>query len=125
VAGVRAALDEVAGEAFCYLTTTGRVTGRPHRIEIWFAVDPSATAPTIYLLAGARERSDWVANLYADSHCTVEIGDRRFEAIARAVEGTAEERTARDLVYAKYREGNHLEGWRESALPVAIDLRTS
>ena len=22
----------------CYLTTTGRITGRPHEIEIWFAV---------------------------------------------------------------------------------------
>jgi hypothetical protein len=24
---------------YCYLTTTGRHTGSPHRIEIWFALD--------------------------------------------------------------------------------------
>ena len=31
---------EHAGEQFCYLTTTGRVTGRPHEVEIWFAYPP-------------------------------------------------------------------------------------
>ena len=34
---------------FCYLTTTGRTTGKPHRIEIWFAREGS----TVYVLAGA------------------------------------------------------------------------
>jgi len=26
-------------EAFCYLTTTGRRTGRLHTIEMWFALE--------------------------------------------------------------------------------------
>jgi hypothetical protein len=30
-------------EAFCYLTTTGRRTGRAHTIEIWFALDLART----------------------------------------------------------------------------------
>jgi hypothetical protein len=30
-------MDDDASQAFCYLTTTGRVSGRPHTIEIWFA----------------------------------------------------------------------------------------
>ena len=29
----------LAGETYCYLTTTGRVTGKPHTIEIWFALE--------------------------------------------------------------------------------------
>ncbi len=41
----------LAGEQYCYLTTTGRVTGRPHTIEIWFALDGG----TLYMLAGGRE----------------------------------------------------------------------
>ena len=40
-------------EDFCYLTTRGRVTGRPHEIEIWFAVD----GDTVYLLSGGGDRS--------------------------------------------------------------------
>ena len=48
---------------FCYLTTTGRITGRPHEIEIWFAFPPDPASTTLYLMAGGRERSDWVKNL--------------------------------------------------------------
>ena len=33
---------------FCYLTTRGRVTGAPHEIEIWFALDPW-TPTTLFL----------------------------------------------------------------------------
>jgi deazaflavin-dependent oxidoreductase (nitroreductase family) len=104
---------------FCYLTTRGRRTGRPHRIEIWFA---AAGAHTIYLMAGGRERSDWVRNLRVDPSCSVEIGPAVFRGIARMIEGTDEERRARDLVYEKYRHDDDLEAWRESALPVAIEL---
>ena len=30
--------ESYAEEDFCYFTTVGRVTGRPHEIEIWFAI---------------------------------------------------------------------------------------
>jgi deazaflavin-dependent oxidoreductase (nitroreductase family) len=63
---------QFAGEQYCYLTTRGRVTGRPHRIEIWFALEDS----TLYMLSGGRERSDWVKNLRAEPSVMVEIGDR-------------------------------------------------
>jgi hypothetical protein len=33
--------DDLAGEQYCYLTTTGRVTAKPHTIEIWFALEGS------------------------------------------------------------------------------------
>jgi hypothetical protein len=32
----------------CYITTNGRTTGRPHEIEIWFAIRKG----TLYLLSG-------------------------------------------------------------------------
>jgi hypothetical protein len=38
---------DLADEEFCYLTTTGRVTGRPHEIEIWFALEDSG-GPSTY-----------------------------------------------------------------------------
>lgn len=33
---------------YCYLTTTGRHTGTPHRIEIWFSLHDGI----VYILSG-------------------------------------------------------------------------
>lgn len=114
------ALDDVATEAFCYLTTTGRVTGAAHRFEIWFAA--ATGRDTIFILAGGRDRSDWVRNLQADGTCTVEIGDQVFAGRGRVIEGTDDDPLARDLIYAKYRHDDDLDEWRDAALPIAIEL---
>lgn len=106
--------------SFCYVTTTGRVTGKRHRIEIWFAAAPEAD--TIYILSGGRERSDWVRNLVASPSCTLEIGAERYSGYGRVIEGTAEDSIARDLVFEKYRRADDLEQWRDEALPIAIDI---
>ena len=111
---------ELAALDFCYVTTTGRTTGRPHRIEIWFAAAPARD--TIYLLAGGRERADWVRNLRACPSVHVEIGRRTFAGTGRIVEGDAEDAPARRLVFEKYRMREDLDEWRDTALPVAIDL---
>ena len=109
---------------FCYVTTTGRVTHRRHRIEIWYAVGPGTA--TIYMLAGGRERSDWVQNLRADPRCTVEIGTERYDGVGRVLEpGTNEDEHARQLVHDKYAQGDDLVQWRAEALPIAIDLTAS
>lgn len=113
-------LDGVDDLPFAYVTTTGRRTGRPHRIEIWFARHGS----TLFVLAGGGRRSDWVANLVVTPTVTVEVGEHRSNATARIVSDPDEEATARRLVFEKYQPGydGDLTGWRESALPVAIDL---
>lgn len=107
---------------FCYLTTAGRVTGRPHRIEIWFGFQ----GRTVYLLAGSHE-SDWVRNLVTDPHVVVQLGDDRYDATARIVEDPDEAAAARRLLYEKYtpRYRGSLTGWRDRALPVAVDLPVS
>ena len=64
-------LRGLAEEDFCYLTTTGRVTGRPHEIEIWFALIPERR--TLYMLSGGGDRSDWVKNLSRDPDVEVRI----------------------------------------------------
>jgi deazaflavin-dependent oxidoreductase (nitroreductase family) len=112
----------LVGEAFCYLTTIGRVSGERRRIEIWFAAADGAA--TIYLLAGGRERAGWVRNLRKEPRVTVEIAARRFDGAARILsDDTDESATARRLVYEKYRHTeDDLEEWRDDALPVAIDL---
>jgi deazaflavin-dependent oxidoreductase (nitroreductase family) len=115
-------LRALADEDFCYLTTTGRVTGRPHEIEIWFALD----GETLYMLSGGRDRSDWVKNLQRTPQITVHIGEERFEGHARVVEDAGEDELARRLLVDKYesRPGS-LSNWRRTALPVAVDLLTS
>jgi deazaflavin-dependent oxidoreductase (nitroreductase family) len=117
-------MEDQGGAPFCYLTTTGRVSGRPHTIEIWFALQ----ARTLYLLSGGGERSDWVRNLLRHPEVTVRLGRRDAAGLpgrARVVErGSDEDELARGLVVAKYQPtyGGDLSGWRRSALPVAVDL---
>lgn len=105
---------------YCYLTTTGRRSGRPHRIEIWYA----AHDDTLYLLSGGGRASDWVQNICADPAVLVELNGNTRPARARVVDADDEAERARSLVFAKYepRSDRDLTGWRDGALPVAIDL---
>jgi deazaflavin-dependent oxidoreductase (nitroreductase family) len=118
-------LEQYTDEAFCYLTTTGRVSGKDHEIEIWFALDGT----TLYMLAGNRERSDWVKNIQRQPAVRVRIRDQVFSAQGRLVdESSAEAIRARELVGPKYDEwqpGQAKTGWTWEALPVAIDLEVT
>jgi deazaflavin-dependent oxidoreductase (nitroreductase family) len=116
--------DSLASESYRYLTTTGRVSGRPHEIEIWFG---SADGDSIYILSGGRERSDWVRNLQRDPSVRVRIGDRWFTGRARLVTDIEEEALARRLLLAKYEPdySDDLSDWGRDALPVAVDLELS
>jgi len=104
------------------LTTVGRSSGRPHTIEIWFA----HRAPTIYVLSGGGDRSDWVRNLLRTPEVAVSAGTRRYAGVARLVTDPDEERLARDAVHDKYAPGYgaDLTRWRESALLIAVDLES-
>jgi deazaflavin-dependent oxidoreductase (nitroreductase family) len=107
-------------ESFCYVTTKGRRTGRPHTIEIWFAL----RGTTLYLLSGGGRRSDWVRNLVKEAEVEVRLGGRPFHGRARIVTDPEEDRLARHLLPAKYQPSyrGDLSGWRKRALPVAIEL---
>src|SRR5436190_22171588 len=84
-----------AREPFLYLTTVGRRTGRPHRIEIWFAAHDGR----LYMLAGGRERADWVRNLQANPRVTIELGDETRVGVAHVlVASTSEGQLAHELV---------------------------
>ena len=111
----------LADEDYCYLTTTGRVSGEPREIEIWFAAHDS----TIYMLSGGGERSNWVRNIGARPEVAVRIGAQAFAGRGRIVEDVDEDALARRLVFEKYRPrySGDLTDWRATALPVAIDLR--
>jgi len=119
---VRAGLESLAGEAFCHLTTTGRLSERPHTIEIWFGLNGS----TLYMLSGngTLRRSDWVKNLMKAPAVTVRIRDGDFSGTARVVEGGEVDALARRLLLDKYEPtySGDLTDWGRTALPVAVDL---
>lgn len=111
---------DIASADFCYLTTTGRITGNPHRIEIWFVLSDQ----TVFLMAGDRDRSDWVRNLMITSDVGLELAGRKRATRARVVdEASEEDALARRLMLQKYtaRDGGDLSTWGRTALVVAID----
>jgi deazaflavin-dependent oxidoreductase (nitroreductase family) len=104
---------------FGYLTTTGRISGNPHQIEVWFARE----GENVYLLAGGGDRSDWVRNLMISPAVTLEIGDLKRTTRARVVEpGSDEDAMARRLLVDKYaaRGNSDLADWGRTALPIAV-----
>ncbi|HMO57325.1 MAG TPA: nitroreductase family deazaflavin-dependent oxidoreductase [Roseiflexaceae bacterium] len=112
-------MHELAQLDFCYLTTTGRVSGRHHTIEIWFALEGS----TIFLLAG-NHTSDWVKNLKQQPAVRLRLGDHEYTAQARVVHEPAEDALARRLVVGKYqpKSSDDLSEWGRTALVVALDV---
>jgi deazaflavin-dependent oxidoreductase (nitroreductase family) len=110
--------SDPAALAFCYLTTTGRRSGAPHRIEIWFGLHEG----TVYLLSGGGDRSDWVRNLMVSPAIVMELGGDVRPATARVLEdGTEEDALARRLLVEKYRaSGDDLSSWGRTSLAVAI-----
>ena len=106
---------------YVYLTTTGRRTGNPHTIEIWYAVHSGS----VYLMAGGRERSDWVRNLMKQPSVQLRAGETTCAATARIVTESEEDALVRRMLAAKYqgwREGTRMSEWARTALPVAIDF---
>ena len=114
-------LTGLKNEEFCYLTTTGRKSGNPHEIEIWFGIQ----GKSLYLLSGGGDDSDWVRNLRANPNVTLKIAKYNFRGSARIVNEKKEELMARHMLAGKYqgwKVGRSLSDWTMTALVVAIDL---
>jgi len=76
-----------AGDAeFLYLTTTGRRSGQPREIEIWFTRHEGR----YYLVAEHRDKASWVRNLRAQPRVRARVGDATFDARARVPDALAE-----------------------------------
>lgn len=105
-----------------YLTTTGRRTGEPHAVELWYRLDGS----TVWFLAGIDPpivggRPDWVRNLEVDRDVLVRVGDGPDVAATGAVEECGEAlRHAFDVRYRGVAEGAPLSRWAATGLSVAV-----
>ena len=92
---------------YLYLTTTGRVTGQPREIEIWF----TEHGGRFYLVA-ERESANWVRNIQSQPQVSVRVGDFEFHATARVVHNDREPplvATVKALFDAKY-------GWSDGLI---------
>jgi hypothetical protein len=113
-------VDAHRNDDFCYLTTTGRVSGRPHTIEIWFVAHEGCA----YLMAG-NARSDWVRNLRVRAATRLRLGVAEVAATAVAVDDPHDPRQSvvRALMADKYDEreaDGSLTDWAQTALVVQV-----
>jgi deazaflavin-dependent oxidoreductase (nitroreductase family) len=97
---------------YLYLTTVGRRSGRPRRIEIWF----TRHGGHYYLVAEHGRRAQWVRNLLADPAVRARVGAHGFRAHARVVDRRAE----RELVGAVRRRSEAKYGWGDG---LVVELR--
>src|SRR5215211_6057417 len=67
---------------YLYLMTTGRVTGQPREIEIWFVESQGK----LYILAEHFHKAQWVKNIERNPRVRVRVGSSEFEATARALD---------------------------------------
>jgi deazaflavin-dependent oxidoreductase (nitroreductase family) len=115
-------LSDAENAPYLYLTTTGRKSGLPREIEIWFV----AHGGHYYLVAEHRERAQWVQNIQADPAITFRLADRErgpaFAGKGRVVSRDAEPELAASvsaLMDAKYdwSDGLIVELAPERAIP--------
>lgn len=88
-------------ESFLYLTTTGRKSGLPRQIEIWFVEHGGRH----YIVSERREASNWVQNLSQDPRVDFSVGPRGAtasvvpvtKALARVVDSAKEQELAAEV----------------------------
>lgn len=76
------------------LTTRGRTSGQPRTVAVGYIAEPDGSI----LVAATSPRASWAANLEADPTVIVEIGDRRFTAVAEELERAEHGRAVRELI---------------------------
>ena len=92
---------------YLYLTTTGRRTGLPREIEIWFTERDGR----FYLIAEHGEHANWVRNIRANPQVHMRVGALQLNGTARLVDDEREPELAlavKSLSDAKYGWSNGL-----------------
>lgn len=101
---------------YCYLTTVGRVTGKPHTIEIWFVGHEGSA----WLFTEPDGATDWVRNLRRQPLVKLRIGEKEVSARAEVVEVPADA-SVRSAIAARYGASDEgLDEWARSALVVRV-----
>ncbi len=65
------------------LVTSGRRTGRPHAVTLWFAREGDV------LWLRADRSADWYRNLVREPRCRVRVADREWDAVRERLDDEA------------------------------------
>ena len=91
------------------ITTTGRTTGRPRRLEIWFHnLDGSI------FITGMPGRRSWYANLLAEPNFTFHFKESiqaDLPAVARAITEPAEKRAVLEVLLERLGFADRIDTW--------------
>jgi deazaflavin-dependent oxidoreductase (nitroreductase family) len=99
--------EELADDPTVDITTKGRRSGEPRRIEIWM-LDVDGR----FFITGTPGRRDWMANLRADPRLTVHLKQRADVDLAATAELVSDEPTRRRVL-------EHLSArWYRSQTPL-------
>lgn len=80
-------------EQFLYLTTTGRKTGVPREIEIWF----TQREGRYYLIAEHRVKANWVQNILRQPRISFRISNQTFSGIGRIIDEATEHKLLKSV----------------------------
>ncbi len=117
-------LSEHADLECCDIVTTGRVSGNPHEIEIWFGVIDGA----MYVISGNGPDADWYRNMLANPGVTVKLAGEERAGRTRDVTDPGERRRCGDAMGAKYVWGGDpsigltYEAWCYDVPAIAVDF---
>lgn len=90
-------LDEIADEKYLYLTTTGRITGNLHTVELWFAI----VGATIYL-SHEGKYTDWMKNVLKNNRVVIEIQGKKWNGSAQIFRSGEAFDLGKHALYLKY-----------------------
>ncbi|MGD0175423.1 MAG: nitroreductase/quinone reductase family protein [Candidatus Bathyarchaeia archaeon] len=113
-------LAKVRSQKFIHLTTKGRKTGRPHTVELWFALGEGK----VYLSHEGSE-TDWMNNLKQNGQVSFDIGGKNFTGKAHYIkEATDEAWRCKVALYEKYygkAAKDVIEDWFSLSKLIAIE----
>ncbi len=103
----------------CRLTATGRKSGEPRSVTIWFALGDGR----VYL-TGSKSHPHWCRNVRANPSVELGIGPARLRGRARVIDDPDEGRAVMDRFVRRYllaRLSQPFGGYRDS-IPVEIEI---
>ena len=104
------------------ITTIGRTSGQPRRVEIWF----HNLEGRIYI-TGTPGRRDWYANLVANPRFTFHLKQSvraDLEAISRAITDPEERRFVFGVLLQRLGYSDRIDRWMEAAPLIEVTFAT-
>jgi hypothetical protein len=90
-------MSKIADEKYIYLTTSGRKTGNPHTVELWFAV----AMQKVYL-SHEGAYADWMKNIIENNRVEFKIGKIQFKGEAHIFKNGDAFEIGKHALYIKY-----------------------